>query len=549
MAENFPGYFSFVQGESTSEQYHELVEGKPLYEIFQHAMYGNAIENHQFYRVGVNRMVDQIHRLIGGDELRKKDWIPCFYYFYNRQFFVQMTLMPQPMKDLRETQEEGVSLKKVYIPLARSDQHFEMQADILTILRAQNDQNFHMPFLVVLVETFTRFVWAFPVQITSSAVVLAGVKYALSRPGISNQFFEAIRDRVTTFTVDGGSEFKDKFSEGIAGGPHTFFPNATLYVSDAKNKTSGRVTSTGAVEAAIRSLRRALRDQEVAVHPKFYAKQQGNDTPQAGLTNAIAAYNQTPQTTTLAKSSPDEMARKIVNGEDTSDWANRMDEKRNVALQKLRNQQAVGGRYFINRPGMGYAYRLYIPPDSFAKEVNYRVSYKTYYISGRSQESILKVNLRNTENPADTESDILMGQLVLVKFPVEYGPAPVGDRIRNYFYKQYDNNILQPTTLAQVRKPFQVTPTILNAIGGAHGQPVAVPELNQRVNDLHDHMVLHNNIMQDQLNQVLQANQELDQRQGLQPPPLQDQQRQDPEVDLALRRGTRNRRAPEYLRY
>ena len=79
---------------------------------------------------------------------------------------------------------------------------------------------------------------------------------AFSRPGISKQYFEKIRNDIRMITVDGGSEFKRAFPATMK----SIFPNSKVNVFPPKSQTYGRPTYTGPIEAAIRMLRKLFRD-------------------------------------------------------------------------------------------------------------------------------------------------------------------------------------------------------------------------------------------------------------------------------------------------
>ena len=85
--------------------------------------------------------------------------------------------------------------------------------DILQLNQHFYNINYHVKYLVVAVEFFSRFVWVHPVQELKVDKVTNALLRAFSRPGIEKDYFDSIRDFVTVVDVDGGSEFKKRFSE------------------------------------------------------------------------------------------------------------------------------------------------------------------------------------------------------------------------------------------------------------------------------------------------------------------------------------------------
>ena len=65
-----------------------------------------------------------------------------------------------------------------------------------------------------------------------------------------------------------------------------------------------------------------------------------------------------------------------------------------------------------------YVYRLYLPQTQFPKEVDFRVSLKTYFIT---EYNSVKVKIRNCED-AEDEQETTWQSLVLVKLPFEKVP-------------------------------------------------------------------------------------------------------------------------------
>ena len=119
--------------------------------------------------------------------------------------------------------------------------------------------------MVVIVDTFTRFIWCCPVANLKAIKVQKAFLSALNRPGNSNANYEFLRDKVKRVVVDGGSEFKSVFPQAVK----LYFPNAEIITSNAKNRTGNRPTGNGPIEAAIRLLRLVMRDYSLGISPNF----------------------------------------------------------------------------------------------------------------------------------------------------------------------------------------------------------------------------------------------------------------------------------------
>jgi hypothetical protein len=173
-----------------------------------------------------------------------KEHEPYIKYFYNRQPIIQITQNP-------------ISTEKIHvtIPLQRNPAS-EIQLDILQLNEQFYNVNYHIKYLVVAVDIYTRFVWLYPVVALDVDKVTNALFRAFSRPGLSQRYFHKIREQIRTVTVDGGSEFKKEFPTSLK----TILPNSEVFVSPPKAQTFGRPTITGPIEAAIRTLRKLLRD-------------------------------------------------------------------------------------------------------------------------------------------------------------------------------------------------------------------------------------------------------------------------------------------------
>ena len=508
-----PGYYAYVQGECSPEQYANLSEDTKS--RFYHLMYDSITLTGQFYRVGIERYFNQLDsRFPTYTRADRKNLRKGFIYFYNRQFIVQVTFKPIPFGKIRiETPNESVpsppnspstrtvsvassrsrapsppriTAKPIYVPIYKAPGE-EIQADYFQLLPHQVRGNGgKFPHILVITDPFSRYVWAFPSQNRTAQNTFRVFQYALHRPGLSESFYNFIRQKVKRITVDGGSEFKEYFADHI----RDLFPNADLYVADAKSKTHGRPTTTGPVEAAIRSVRRVLRDQEVAGDPAFLGNKQ------RGFTQALDSYNNTVQTHTHLGHSPAEVVQEIMGDTETSKIiAQSTEQKRQAKIQELNRQQRGFATTFdwkssvqeermrVPEPqrvepthpveqeldsepeeeesssfsGGKFGYRLKISPKQFAKEVDLKVSLEAYTIVRKSR---TKVDLREIGGSKELK-DVLFSQLVLIKLPIEEGPS----QIKRNFENIRDKTMFHAVTKHDATQPYQVTPQIRAAVG------------------------------------------------------------------------------------
>ena len=254
------------------------------------------------------RVISEEFRIMGFHELfstvskilrqpnNRFNYEPYLKYVYNRHPFIQMTSKPLSTASVHVT-----------IPLKRSPAH-EIQLDILHLNQHFFNINYHIRYVVVAVDIFSRFVWMYPVVQLDVAKVANALLRAFSRPGISKDYFEKIRDEIGIITVDGGSEFKKVFPDSL----RSLFPNSRVNVSTPKNQTFGRPTLTGPIEAAVRMVRKLLRDYGLSERANIIEKQKRRT--QMGLANIIFASNNM-RRTVLKGESPNTVALSILDND------------------------------------------------------------------------------------------------------------------------------------------------------------------------------------------------------------------------------------------
>jgi hypothetical protein len=454
-----PGYYSYVLGEETQDIAEEKLDSNNshLRHLCEHVMYSIVEDPSQYYRLGLNRFISACHEQLEDEELPNIN--PTLIYFYNRQLIVQMTSHPKVLPS-----------NDIHIPLDR-EPNDEIQVDILALNESQTIANFNMPYLVVILEPFSRFLWTYPTARLLSSYVRKAFYLALSRPGIGHDFYLHIRDKVTRLVVDGGSEFKDSFEENFT----QAFPNASLLRSFAKSKTRGRPTNTGPVEAAIGTLRRVLRDHEIGIHPSFLKSNQ------TGLTKLLDAYNNMSQTKTLDSVSPQEAVESIL-GKNTPGLIPHL----KAYMDQHQQQQITRKKEVMRDTGIDkskqvlatdrhgpVAYRLYLPPPPFVKLVTLRVSLDAYVIETyHGGQNHPYVDLISYGNGTKRLRNIHMKQLVLVKAPINDGPEIIRHNL------QLDIETLRVRhTPRDVSLAFEITPEIRHAVGNG------APELENQALD------------------------------------------------------------------
>ena len=105
-----------------------------------------------------------------------------------------------------------------------------------------------------------------------------------------------------------------------------------------------------------------------------------------------------------------------------------------------------------------YVYRFYLPQTQFPKEVDFRVSLKTYYIT---EYNSMKVKIRNCEDN-DDEKETTWQSLVLVKQPFQKVPHLA--QLKKFYNKEEKQNDVQMVPV-NLMEPYQISNTIRNAVG------------------------------------------------------------------------------------
>ena len=328
-----PAYKSFVAGECSPEIANERLHGD-FYNILYSYMYGNIDQNGSFYHPGYEKFLHSVRSYIktrNPHHFLSVEDEGVLKYFYNRQLIVQMTMHPQ------NNGNDSKNQFHVSVPLYR-EPDYEVQTDILQLLPEQSKANYNMRYFVVIVDTYSRFIWCCPVANLQSIKVQKAFISALMRPGISENNYNNIRQSVQRVVVDGGSEFKSVFPEAIK----LYFPNAKVITSSPKNRTGNRPTGNGPIEAAIRLLRLVMRDYALGISPTFLSTQ--NNQQHYGLSKILESYNNAPQIA-LHDKSPIRVMNDGVDSpiEVLKTW-NYLETKRKRAIVlKQKNQTLVGG--------------------------------------------------------------------------------------------------------------------------------------------------------------------------------------------------------------
>ena len=374
-------------------------------------------------------------------EKEKISYVPFLKYFYNRQPFIQMTQKPFSTRKVHVT-----------IPIQRKAQN-EIQMDILQLNQHFFKINFHVKYLIVAVEIYSRFVWVYPVKALDVNTVTNGLLRAFSRPGISHAYFEKLRTNLRTITVDGGSEFKNSFPTSMK----QIFPNSVLTVAPPKSKTYGRPTLTGPIEASIRTLRKLLRDYGLRNQANILEK--NNNEAQAGLSQIIIASNDMPRKV-LNGNTPSMIAQSIIDTQPIENVENKMKEYRKKQFLKKVTLQTKEFPIILSNQEM-YVYRLYLPQKEFAKEVDFRVSLKTYFIL---QYTSKKVNICNCEDVNDTMQTTWQS-LVLVKQPFHKSVVPYYEQLKKFYNQEETENDVEMVPL-DLMEPYEISNVIKDSMSG-----------------------------------------------------------------------------------
>jgi len=308
-----PRYKSFVVGEAEPEEANALLNAnnQTLRRCCDQSMYHDLENNDMFYRIGYLKFVILVRKVYKGLAMHNELSVAqetAVKYFYNRQLIVQMTMMPQSLA------QDSSNPHYVSVPLYKAPE-YEIQIDIMQLLPDQVNVNYNLRYVVVAVDSFSRFMWAHPVSDLQSRHVQKAFQLAMSRPDLPKLYYEHLRNEIEQVTIDGGSEFKDVFPEVIA----LVFPQARLVTSNAKSKTGNRPTGNGPIEAAIRLLRRVIRDYTLGIHEDFLKNQNGSN--QYGLGQILTAYNQQSQFPLHGKS-PQTLVRQLMAGNEGNNQVN-----------------------------------------------------------------------------------------------------------------------------------------------------------------------------------------------------------------------------------
>ena len=179
---------------------------------------------------------------------------------------------------------------------------------------------------------------------------------------------------------------------------------------------------------------------------------------QVGLADIIFASNSMKRAVLNGKS-PNRVAKSIINNEPKI--ATRLTEH----MQKYRKKQVLKKVNLqteqfpiIQSNQAEYVYRLYLPQTQFPKEVDFRVSLKTYFIV---QYNSVKVKIRNCED-ADDEQETTWQSLVLVKQPLH--PVPHLPQLKAFYNKEEKQNNVQMVPV-NLMEPYEISESIRNAVG------------------------------------------------------------------------------------
>lgn len=463
---SFPGYTSILHGEGNPEEMAARLDDNHgfLRNICIRVLYSLPE-----YNVAFNRFFSRLRQRLDEVDNQHPPRVPRRHlhevatYFYNRQYIIQMMSVPTPFP-----------AANIYIPMSRNPAK-QLMVDILAFTADQKTANRNIPYLVSIVDPYTRFIWASPVkQLTASKVRQAFFR-AFGRPGLSSEFYTYLRNKVTQVVVDGGGEFKSTFPKNL----HHAFPNAALVTSQPKGKTMGRPTSTGPIEAAIGMIRHGLRKYEFTKGRDFLGNNETGLTQVLDMINSATSAplhdaHQEPHFDTPAK-----LAQAMMNGNEAAvahvsalmkEDQTAQQVKRTTVLDRLTGNQPNNPFWLATNPLGKYAYRLYIKPQPFSKLVTIKVSQELYVIKkqnvGEKGNQVELMNYLQFGQLHPNHLDGVVGkianmqELVLVCAPVEYGPRQQQYAIENQIHALE----WQEPVPREVNQAFAVPPEIRMAL-------------------------------------------------------------------------------------
>ena len=427
---HLPGWYWYLEDE---KDFRELPNAENFLEVCLRVI------SEEFRMKGFHELFTTISRILRQPNNRIS-YEPYFKYIYNRHPFIQMISKPLSTASVHVT-----------IPLKRAPAH-EIQLDILHLNQHFFNINYHIRYLVVAVDIFSRFVWMYPVVQLEVDKVANALFRAFSRPGISKHYFEKIRNDIRFITVDGGSEFKKAFPESLT----SIFPNSQVNVSPPKNQKYGRPTLTGPIEASVRMIRKLLRDYGMSERANIMQKQKKKT--QVGISNIIFANNNM-ERSVLKGESPNSVAISILDNDPkiSNRLSQHMKKHRKKQLLKKINLQTQ--QFPIIRSNREqFVYRLYLPQTQFPKEVDFRMSLKTYFIT---QYNSVKVIIRNCVDVND-EEETTWQSLALVKHPFEKVPRLA--QLKKFYNKEEKQNHVEMVPVNLI-EPYEISNTIRDAVG------------------------------------------------------------------------------------
>ena len=223
---------------------------------------------------------------------------------------------------------------------------------------------------------------------------------------------------------------------------------------------------TGPIEASIRMIRKLLRDYGLSNQTNLLEPQSKNQIPQIGLTRIINSNN-TMRRAVLNGQSPNQVAYNIIHKNSTAALTAHM---KNYRRKQLPNKAAFQTLKYpiIKTNRADYVYRLYLPQKQFPKEVDFRVSLETYYITEYSSTHVVICNCDNENETKNTT----WHSLVLVKKP--FPDAPNMAQLKKFYKQEEQENAVEMVPLNLI-EPYTISQTIKDAIGEDHSAIKAHP--------------------------------------------------------------------------
>ena len=167
---HLPGWYWYLQDEN---DFQEIRNAENFLQVCLRVI------SKEFRIMGFSEFSSTVSKLLHNSvtDENKIDYRPYLKYIYNRHPFIQIIAKPLSTASVHVT-----------IPLKREPAN-EIQLDILHLNQHFFNINYHIRYMIVAVDIFSRFVWMYPVIQLDVDKVANALFRAFSRSGISKNYF------------------------------------------------------------------------------------------------------------------------------------------------------------------------------------------------------------------------------------------------------------------------------------------------------------------------------------------------------------------------